>query len=153
MKHWHILVAFALVIGLTNSVYACSNDCESNDCESEVTPETAGDITYINGGVGICEAQRMQSLANDYPLNVVFIQKLGEREEFLAGVKVQILDRYLHLLLDVVTEGPYLFMALPQGKYLIVAEYNGDAKQQWVSIKSKNDKKVVFWWPILPALD
>lgn len=148
MKHWHILVALTLVIGLISSVYACSNDCES-----AVTPKTAGDITYITGGVGICEAQMMQSLAIDYPLNVVFIQKLEQQEEFLAGVKVQILDRYRHLLLDVATEGPYLFMALPQGKYLIVAEYNGEAKQQWVSIGSKNDKKVVFWWPILPVLE
>jgi hypothetical protein len=148
MKQWHILVAFVLVIGLIRSAYACSNDCES-----AVMPETAGDITYITGGVGLCEAQMMQSVAIDYPLNVVFIQKLGPREEFLADVKVQILDRYRHLLLDVATEGPFLYLAMPQGKYLIVAEYNGDAKQQWVSIGSKNDKKVVFWWPILPTLD
>lgn len=144
MKNWNILVAFALVIGLVSSVYACGNDCET-----AVSPETAGDITYITGGVGLCEANTMQSLSADYPLDIVFIQKLGQQEEFLADVKVQILDRYRHLLLDIVTKGPYLFMELPQGKYLIVAEYNGELKKQWVSIRSKGNKKIVFWWPIL----
>lgn len=144
MKNWNILVALALVIGLVSSGYACGDDCET-----AVSPETLGDITYITGGVGLCEAQTMQSLSADYPLNIVFIQKLGQQEEFLADVKVQIFDRYRHLLLDIATNGPYLFMALPQEKYLIVAEYNGDVKKQWVRVGSKGNKKVVFWWPIL----
>jgi hypothetical protein len=144
MKNWNILVAFALVIGLISSVYACDNACET-----AVLHKTAGDITYITGGVGLCEVQTMQSLSSDYPLNIVFIQKLGHREEFLADVKVQIFDRYRHLLLDIATEGPYLFMALPQGKYLMVAEYDGDVKKQWVSVGSKGNKRIVFWWPIL----
>jgi hypothetical protein len=145
MKHRNILVATALAIGLMEpmTVYGA-------DCIPTVTPETVENITYITGGIGICEASMMRSLAGDYALDVIFIQKLSKQEEFLADVKVQIKDRYRHLLLDISTEGPYLFVELPQGKYLIVAEYNSDIKQQWVHVGSVKGRKVVFWWPILP---
>lgn len=145
MKNWNILVLFILCMALTRPANACS-DCDGD--ELTIPPVTTGEITYISGGVGICEASAIRSVLNDYPLSLVFIQKLGNREEFIADVKVQIQDRYRHLLLDVTTEGPYMLMTLPKGKYLIIAEFNDVIKQQWINIKSDKSKKVVFWWPI-----
>ena len=144
MKYPNILLISTLLIGLMKSV-----DAYSNDCLPIVTPESVDEITYISGGIGVCEARMMRSLAKDYPLDVMFIQKIGQREEFLADVKVQIRNRYRRLLLTVATEGPYLFAKLPQGKYLIVAEYNGIVKQQWVHVISDKNHRVLFWWPIL----
>lgn len=103
--------------------------------------QQAGNITYVTGGIGDSEAETMRGIAKDYPLEIAFIQKLKEYEEFIASVKVQIQDSHKNVLLDVVTDGPYLFVNMPQGKYLIIAEHNGDTKQQWVRVNIKNIRK------------
>jgi hypothetical protein len=114
--------------------------------------ETVGNITYISGGVGKSAAEAMRSVAKDYALEVVFVQKQGQIEEFLAEVNVQIQDAQKNVVLDVVTDGPYLLANLPQGRYLVIAEYEGSVKRQWVRIGIKQHKKIVFWWPV-PIVD
>jgi hypothetical protein len=114
--------------------------------------ETVGNITYISGGVGKSAAEAMRSVAKDYALEVVFVQKQGQIEEFLAEVNVQIQDAQKNVVLDVVTDGPYFLANLPQGRYLVIAEYEGSVKRQWVRIGIKQHKKIVFWWPV-PIVD
>lgn len=112
-------------------------------------PEITGNVTYVSGGVGESEAEMMRGVAKDYPLEIVFVQKLKQQEEFLANVKVQIQDSHKNTVLDITTDGPYLFANLPQGKYLVIAEHNEDTKRQWVRVNIKKHQKIVFWWPIL----
>ena len=116
-------------------------------------PVIAGNVTYLTGGIGASEAESIRAIAKNYPLEIVFVQKLDLKEEFLAEVKVKIEDRHQNLILDITTEGPYLLANLPKGHYQIIAEYNGNVKQQWVNVgdinnKKSKHKKVVFWWPI-----
>ncbi|MDO9366060.1 MAG: carboxypeptidase-like regulatory domain-containing protein [Methylotenera sp.] len=113
--------------------------------------EVVGDVTYISGGVGKSEAEAMRSVAKDYALEVIFVQKQAQTEEFLAEVNVQIQDAQKHVVLDVITDGPYLLANLPQGRYLVIAEYEGAVKQQWVRVGIKKHQKIVFWWPIIDS--
>ena len=124
----------------------------SSTSELESKLETVGNITYISGGVGKSAAEAMRSVAKDYALEGVFVQKQGQIEEFLAEVNVQIQDAQKNVVLDVVTDGPYLLANLPQGRYLVIAEYEGSVKRQWVRIGIKQHKKIVFWWPV-PIVD
>lgn len=144
MKYSNVLVGFALILGFIKPLVALSDDFEPT-----LKPEIVGDITYITGGIGESEADMMRGVAKDYPLEMVFVQKLKQQEEFLANVNVKIQDIHKSVLLDVITEGPYLFAKLPQGKYMVVAEHNGDVKRQWVRVGNKKHQKIVFWWPIL----
>lgn len=109
----------------------------------------AGDVSYLTGGIGSSEAESMREAAKDYALEIVFVQKLKEQEEFISDVKVQIQDTQKNTVLDVTTEGPFLLVNLPNGKYVITAEFNSDTKQQKVNVAAKKHQKVVFWWPIL----
>ncbi len=111
--------------------------------------QQAGDVAYITGGIGESEAEMMRGVAKNYALEIAFVEKSKQYEQFIAGVKVQIQDSHKNVLLDVDTEGPYLFANLPQGRYLIIAEYNGNTKQRWVRVNIKKHQKIVFWWPIL----
>ena len=108
----------------------------------------ADNVTYISGGIGE-EAGDMRNIAKDYPIEIVFVQKLGLHEEFLANVKVKIQDMQTHTMLDMTTDGPVLVVNLPAGKYQIIADYNNDVKQQKVVVNTKKNQKVVFWWPIV----
>ncbi len=109
---------------------------------------SVNDITYMSGGISESEATLMKALANDYPLEVVFIRKLDKREEYLADIRVKVIDHHMNDLLDIQTDGPYLLADMPSGKYLIAAEYEGVIKQQWFHLVAGKHLKLVFWWPI-----
>ncbi|OGV76585.1 MAG: hypothetical protein A3I83_02395 [Methylotenera sp. RIFCSPLOWO2_02_FULL_45_14] len=123
----------------------------SSTLELAPKAETVGNVTYISGGVGKSEAAAMRSIAKDYALEIVFVQKQKQTEEFLAEVNVQIKDTQQNIVLDVITDGPYLLANLPQGRYLVVAEYDGNVKQQWVRVGINKHQKIVFWWPIIDS--
>ncbi|MBM3350757.1 MAG: hypothetical protein FJY53_03025 [Betaproteobacteria bacterium] len=147
----HRVVLFILLILAVLSLLFSSGVTGSSS-SLDPTVEQVGDITYISGGVSESESVMMKALAVDYQLEIVLIQKLQQREEYLADVNVQVFDHNLKSLLNIDTEGPYLLMNLPLGKYLITAEYEGVAKSQWVKNDGKKHQKLIYWWPISETL-
>jgi hypothetical protein len=111
--------------------------------------DVARSIDYVSGGIGESELEMMQGKAKDFPLELVFVQKSKQKEEYLADIKVKIQDAHKNIVLETVAEGPYLFVNLPQGRYTITAVYNKDEKIKYARVYSKKHQKVVFWWPIL----
>jgi hypothetical protein len=111
------------------------------------TPEMMGEVGYVSGGIGESELEMMQGRAKDYSLEFVFVQKSKQKEEYLADVNVKVQDAHHNVVLETVTEGPYLFLNLPKGRYSVYAEYNGDVKLRNVVVNTKKHQKVVFWWP------
>lgn len=109
--------------------------------------EVLGNVTYVTGGIGEEESVAMRDVAKSYQLEIVFVRKLKEQEEFVSDVKVEIQDTQNNSVLDITTEGPFLLANLPNGKYVITAEFNGFIKRQQVSVNAKKHQKVVFWWP------
>ena len=108
--------------------------------------ETAGNVSYISGGVGEDEAADMKSAAAGYPLELQFVQKATPRDEFLADVKVRITDRARNVVLDAVASGPFLLAKLPAGTYQIEADHVGVVKRQTVDIRPGKHQRSVFVW-------
>jgi hypothetical protein len=110
------------------------------------TPQ--GEISYVSGGTCIDDAQLMKGIANKFPLEVVLVEKTKayEKENYLADVRVKISNLENKPLLDVYTEGPFLLVNLPNGQYLVSAEYTGITKVRKVNIKEKGHARVVFRW-------
>lgn len=147
LRHVGIVVAI-LILALLALVFSGKVAGFSTSLIDTASPEQVGDIAYISGGIGESDSNAMKAMAKEYKLEVVFIQKLNQREEYLADVQVQIFDHHLRKLLNIVTDGPYLLLNMPQGKYLIVSDFEGVVKQQWVNVDKAAHQKVVFWWPI-----
>lgn len=146
------------LLGFVSSLNVFAETSEAPSALETPAPISVGNVTYLSGGVGDSEAEAIRAFAKNYALEVVFIQKLKQREEFLASVKVQIQDHHHNIVLDINTEGPYFLANLPAGRYQIIAEHNGDVKQQWLMLSGSSNKKaahkkVVFWWPILAEPD
>lgn len=153
MKIRYFLIASSIaLLSLVSPLSALAETAEAASTLEAPAPITVGDVIYLSGGVGDSEASAIRGIAKNYALEVVFIQKLKQREEFLASVKVQIKDHHHNVVLDINTEGPYLLANLPAGHYQIIAEHNGVVKQQWLMLgdysKKSVHKKMVFWWPI-----
>ncbi|MGZ8270830.1 MAG: carboxypeptidase-like regulatory domain-containing protein [Methylophilus sp.] len=139
----------AAILVLCGSLVVMPIATLAEDMMQMQTPEMMGDVNYVSGGIGESELEMMQGRAKDYSLEFVFVQKLKQKEEYLADVKVKIQDAHHNVVLETVAEGPYLFLNLPKGRYSVSAEYKGDVKLRNVVVNTKKHQKVVFWWPIV----
>jgi len=100
----------------------------------------------MSGGVGEDEAAALKRAAAGYPLELQFVQRAMPRDEFLAGVNVKIRDRSRTVVLDVVSQGPFLLARLPAGTYQIEADHDGVVKRQSVEIRAGKHERAVFVW-------
>lgn len=118
-------------------------------------PITTGEVSYVSGGICIGGVNQMKSMAKDFPLEIVLVEKSDEyeKENYIADVKVKINDASDNLILDVVTEGPFLLVDLPNGNYQITAEYHNVVKSRRVKINKNKHERVVFLWPTQPPGD
>jgi hypothetical protein len=111
------------------------------------TPVTENGITYLSGGFDPEEALAMQAEAPRYPLRLVF--SAGERNEFLADVKVTIRDAAGKVLLDTYASGPIMLVKLPPGAYTIrAAKVSPDVPMQGsVQVTASGEARLDFHWP------
>ena len=104
-----------------------------------------GAVTFVSGGVGEDEVQEIKKLSPAYPLELLFVTK-GNPQEYLADVKVQIKDKDGRIVLDAVSQGPFLLAKIPPGKYTISADHDGTVKRQIVQVAGAKTRRVVFVW-------
>lgn len=112
----------------------------------KVTP--AG-VAYVSGGVGNAQQQAMKDAMKDYDLRMTFARQ--QTGSYLASVKVTI-DRMDGreagtLVLDTVSSGPMLFVKLPDGKYDVRAEVEGQVQTRAVNIRQGQAQDVVIHFP------
>jgi len=72
-----------------------------------------GTISFVSGGVGEDERQEITTLAPAYALELLFARQ-GTPNEFLADIKVRIMDGSGNTVLDAVSQGPFLLAKVPQ---------------------------------------
>ena len=86
---------------------------------------TVNGITYVCGGVGSDEAERMKRAAREYDLMLTFATKTGS---YVSDVNVDIADTRGHSLLNTTCDGPIMLVDLPKGgRYHIRGESEGHA--------------------------
>ncbi|HEY5928930.1 MAG TPA: hypothetical protein VIU02_01335 [Burkholderiales bacterium] len=85
--------------------------------------------TWVSGGRVEADRKALFKLAPKYPIQLIF--QVGGEIEGVTGVKVTLRDQYGESMLEVVSEGPYLYINPPAGgRFTIDAEYNGDTQSQ-----------------------
>src|SRR5262245_17276921 len=69
-------------------------------------------VTVISGGVGKEEADVMRAMAPGYPLQLTFIRKVDDREEFVADVRLTIFDAAGRVVVNR-SSGPLVLVRAP----------------------------------------
>ena len=130
----HILAAVALGSVLITSAARANSD--------EVV-HTAGNVSYVSGGVGTESQDQLSSLAKDFNLKLVFALKSGE---FVSNVKISIADAKGNSLLDTTADGPWLLAKLPAGSYQVSASFAGNAVTHKIAVDAARLKTLDFRW-------
>lgn len=110
-------------------------------------PEQAqGNVTYMSGGIGHEEAIAMRKEEGRFPLSLEFIKRAKPADESLANVNVTIKDHRGNTELQTLATGPYLLANMPNGKYKVSAEFDGQTKTHDVVVAAHKPARVVFEW-------
>ena len=103
----------------------------------------AAEPPYLSGGIG--DDDPLLALTGDYNLQLVFAtQGSGE---YLADVKVSVVDARDRLVLETVSPGPLFYVSLPSGTYRVTAEFGSKPLLKSVAVNDRRRQSVHFYWP------
>jgi hypothetical protein len=113
---------------------------------TRVEPITENGITFLCGGVGLDEADRMKHEARNYDLVLTFAAGNGS---YLADINVDVADARGQSLLKTTCDAPMMLMNLPKsGNYRIRAESGGHSLTRVVRVRDmQKGKAVTMVWP------
>ena len=77
--------------------------------------------SFMSGGVGMEERDRMKKQANQYDLQLSFAARSGD---YVSDVRVVIDDEHGNQIVNKTTAGPWFYVELPTGKYDVKATLN-----------------------------
>ncbi len=115
----------------------------NNAISADATVKTTGSIPHVSGGIGEGSLAKMETMARDFNLKLVFALQSGN---YVSDVKVVIADAKGKTLLDATSEGPWLLAKLPAGNYQIVATFEGKAVKRSVTVGTAKLQTVDFRW-------
>ncbi|PPC86835.1 MAG: hypothetical protein CTY37_04950 [Methylotenera sp.] len=101
-------------------------------------------IAYLSGGIGEEEVLAMRAQAKKFTLNLLFSE--GTSGRWVTNVNVNIYNEQDERVFRIVGSKPMLYVNLPTGTYLILANNNGQKLRHKVSLEDNANKKVILNW-------
>jgi hypothetical protein len=111
---------------------------------ADLKPETMNGVTYVSGGVGMEEQESLRQMAGDYNLRLTFAAR--SNGEYLADVKVTILDSKGAEVLKTVADGPMLFARLSPGNYKVITDYGGKEYTRSIRVSTGHPVAETITW-------
>lgn len=142
MKPIRTLKSRLLMLSMAAVVVASASLVSAADSKDSVV-QTAGQVSFVSGGVGTESLDQLAAMSSQFNLKLVFALKSGE---YLSGVQVAISDAKGQSMLDTLSEGPWLLAKLPAGNYRIVAIVAGKTEKRQVAVDGAKLKTVDFRW-------
>jgi hypothetical protein len=141
---------FALVVAIASAL--CTPPQAFAESETVLPRERhKGAVTWISGGIGKAQVDAMRGVAPRYNVRLVMAQARKPRAAFLALVPVKIRDAKGRVVLDVRTDGPFLFLKLPPGRYAVTAVFAGHAISKSLRVKRGASVEATLIWPSRPG--
>jgi hypothetical protein len=97
--------------------------------------------------VGKDESDAISRAAGAWPLVLELSQSLPPRAEYISDVQITIKDKSGNTVLDMTSEGPYVLVKLPAGKYSLDATYESKTLHRDISLEKGRSKRLSLMWP------
>lgn len=138
---WFVFaIALAAAISPTPHAYAQGNTPLPRE-------HHRGAVTWMSGGIGKDQAEAMRAVVSRYNVRVTMAQARKPSAAFLALVPVKIIDAKGKVLVGLRSDGPYLFLKLPPGRYTVSAQFAGKTQKKAVRAKKGGSTEIAFVWP------
>lgn len=128
---------------LIASSMACTVACAPVLAQTPPVAVVRNGVSYVTGGVGEDEVLAFRQAASQYSLRMTFADKAGH---YLSDVHV--MPSYAgRVVLMVRTDGPFLFVKVPAGRYEIVARDEYASETRHISVPSASGVDVRIYFP------
>ncbi|MFZ6741665.1 hypothetical protein ACO0LC_00385 [Undibacterium sp. JH2W] len=130
MKLYNLMMIVPLLFSLLSgaSTMAAGKDCSQKG------------ITCVSGGIGSSEREELQQQTGQY--NFWLRTVANKSGAYLADIKIIVRDeKTKSVLLSTAMDGPWLFLALPEGRFEVEAHYHDNVKRADQIIKKLTDIK------------
>lgn len=107
---------------------------------------TAGGAAYAMGGTCIEDLQALERHKGDYSLWVTTAARGSGA--YLADVQVKITDAQKQLVFNQALTGPWLFIDLPAGRYVIEASFRGEPQAKVTRIHGGDHHQAMFYFEL-----
>ena len=101
---------------------------------------TANDRSYVSGGIGLEESERLKLMAEKYSLQLIVSSRTGA---YLADTRVTITGTGGQKLLDSALDAPWLLVDLAPGNYKLVVAHAGQTQERNVTLTSSKREQLV----------
>lgn len=101
-------------------------------------------IRYVSGGIGEGERVELDALSSQFNLRLLFAQHGSGN--YLADVRVRILNSRGEAVLNAGSEGPWFFAQLPPGAYTVEVGASEQTQRQTVRIQGSRQSRLNFYW-------
>lgn len=129
-----MLRAAASIVGAALSASVWAGGFEIRDYQG---------VPYVSGGVGQDQQQALQALERRFNLKLVFATQGGA---YLSEVGVVIRNQRNDIVLQVESQGPWLYLKLPPGGYRAQAISGGKVIEQPVEVGRQGLTEAVLRW-------
>ena len=110
-----------------------------------LTTNTNNGITYITGGASIDERDEMAAQRKDFTLLLKVAAKSGK---YLGASDVKISNQAGVTVFECTTDGPWLLVDLPEGRYTVSATGVGITQSQKILISKKTPRELTMFWDV-----
>ena len=105
----------------------------------------SSDISYISGGSSSAEYDRMEAARRQYNLRLLF--SIDNADYVPNSVRVRIQDMASKTtLVDTDAKGPIFYARVPQGRYLVTLDYDGQQYFQEMGVPENGSATESFNW-------
>jgi hypothetical protein len=144
-------IGAALALILTGAVSITGSaqvNSDSSSVKTSLPPlQSQGQIEFLTGGIGKDESDAILHEGRSWPLMLKLAQAGFPRAVYISDVQVIIKDASGNTVLETITEGPYLLVKLPPGKYSLDATYESVKLHRDLSIQKGGSKQITLLWP------
>lgn len=106
-----------------------------------------GDTEFMTGGIGMHQSQAMRTLADQYSLQILLLERDNGSNAYSAGEEVLIRDSSGNEVLRTIADGPILLVDLPAGAYTLTGLRHGQAITRAVMLRGDENATVTLVWP------
>ncbi|MFO7581081.1 hypothetical protein [Guyparkeria sp.] len=110
-----------------------------------LTEREANDIRYLTGGIGVAEREWLDRHGANYTQRLEFSR--GERGAFVSRVALTVRDRDGSVVFEAESDGPIMYVDLPEGRYRAEASYAGETREFSLNVRAGGQSRTHVNFP------